>query len=325
MHLIWHRVLIAIAVVLSATVASNLHAEESGLDVFELLADEWADNKDYACNSNPHVISFSEDRTVATFSYQHPPDRSHWSPSLHTYRLSPEDSVEKVISFRVVDHGRNWLALKRVGEATSAKDAAYMKWKITLSKGDAGYSWHLYGAEAGNRSLLRGVRCKPEDKIVAEKSDIIAEANLDVVLAQLLGKWEAPGRIMGRPVVYRAEGKAVLQGSFVRIELRDLSVPARYEAIILIGKSDDNESYVAHWLDVFGPDASTIVGFGEYKSNELTLRFEQAESTVVNTFRFHRSLPLRVGRFDLVTLSIDRATQAVSETASYEFKLTRSD
>ncbi len=312
-----YRVLVTFATVLLATVAASA---EQGPDVFELLAAEWADNKDYACNSNPHVISFSADRKVATFSYQQPPDRSHWTPSLHAYRLSPEDSNDKTLSFRILDHGRNWLALKRIGDVTPGKEAAFSSWKITLASKDENYTWHLYGAAAGNKSFLRGVRCKPEDKIVQEASEVIAEANLDQTLAQLLGMWEAPGRIMGRPVTYRAEGKAVLQGNFVRVELREQSVPARYEAIILIGKSDSDEKYVAHWLDVFGADVSSIVGVGEYDGNELTLRFDRNDNTIVNVFRFRRSLPLRADRFDLATLSIDKATQAVSETGLFEFK-----
>jgi len=175
-------------------------------------------------------------------------------------------------------------------------------------------------APLGDNSLLRGVRCKPEDKIVQEVADTMSDANLDPTLKRLVGRWEAPGRVMGRPITYRAEAKAVLQGAFVRIDLRDLTVPARYEAMILIGKSDRDDTYVAHWLDVLGVDASSIVGTGRYDDNELTLQFNQAKTTVVNTFRFRRSIVLRADRFDLVTSSIDNATQAVSETASYEFK-----
>jgi hypothetical protein len=222
----------------------------------------------------------------------------------------------------VLDHGRNWLALQRLQDETEETGSRPQRWKLTLVSDDANYKWHLYGAAAGKNSLLRGVRCKPEDKIIQEESDIIADANLEDVLTRLVGRWEAPGRIMGRPITYRAEGKAVLQGAFVRIELRDLSVPARYEAIILIGKAKGDDKYIAHWLDVFGADASSVVGVGEYHDEELTLRFEQEESSVVNIFRFHRSLPLRADRFELVTLSIDKATQAVSETASYDFKKT---
>jgi hypothetical protein len=314
----------ALALLLATSAALGQERAQEGnepnLDVFELLSAEWADNKDYTCNTNPHVISFSDDRQFATFSYQHPPDRSHWTASLHTYRLSPEESKDETIIFKVLDHGRNWLALQRLEDETEEIGSKPQRWKLTLVSGDANYKWHLYGAAAGKNSLLRGVRCKPEDKIIQEESDIIADANLEDILMRLVGRWEAPGRIMGRPITYRAEGKAVLQGAFVRIDLRDLSVPARYEAIILIGKAKGDEKYIAHWLDVFGADASAVVGVGEYDDEELTLRFEQDENSVVNIFRFHRSLPLRADRFELVTLSIDKATQAVSETASYAFK-----
>jgi len=308
--------------VILATFAQDVYGNEETpvLDVFELLSAEWADNKDYTCNTNPHVISFSSDRQLATFSYQQPPDRSHWTASMHAYRLSPEESKDKTIVFDVLDHGRNWLALQRRDESSADAAAKPQRWKLTLTSDDANYKWHLYGAAAGKNSLLRGVRCKPEDKIIQEESDIIADENLESVLTGLVGKWEAPGRIMGRPVTYRAEGKAVLQGRFVRIDLRDLSVPARYEAIILIGKSKDQETYVAHWLDVFGADASTVVGIGEFDDDELTLRFEHDSHSVINVFRFHRSLPLRADRFELVTLSVDKASGEVSETASYDFK-----
>ena len=185
-----------------ATLALDVHGESETpvLDVFQLLSAEWADNKDYTCSTNPHVISFSSDRQLATFSYQHPPDRSHWTASLHEYRLSPEESKDKTIVFKVLDHGRNWLALQRLEETSEEAKVKPQRWRITLTGDDAGYKWHLYGAAAGKSSLLRGVRCKPEDKIIQEESDMIAEENLEDVLTRLVGKWEAPGRIMGRPV-----------------------------------------------------------------------------------------------------------------------------
>ncbi len=315
-----YRASTTLGLLLIATLAPAENTGNHKLDVFDLLSAEWADNRDYSCAENPHVITFSKDRKLATFTYLEPPDRSHWSSSYHGYHLSPEESTETKLVFYVLDHGRNWLALQRTDALPDRNRGVPPRWKISLMKDDTNYRWHLYGAAFGNNSLLRGVRCTPESKILKEKSEAFSHANLDPTLARLVGHWEAPGRVMGRPVTYRAKGSAVLQGSFIRIELRDLTVPARYEAIILVGKSERGDAYVAHWLDVLGVDSSSVIGSGTYDDNELTLQFEQAENTIVNTFRFRRSIPLRADRFDLVTLSIEKATQAVSETASYEFK-----
>lgn len=311
---------LVVSIALLCCTALSAVAEEPKLDVFELLAAEWADNQDFTCYTNPHTITFSEDRSTATFSYKQPPDRSHWASNMHEYSLSPESSSERTIVFKVLDHGKNWLALQPEVDAAGGGRATAKRWRITLTNEDAGYKWRLYGAPPGHNSILRGVRCDPEDKIIQDESEIYAIENLEDVLSKLTGTWEAPGRIMGRPVTYRAEGSAVLQGSFVQIYLRDLTIPARYEAIILIGKSKHDDQYIVHWLDVFGPDSTTTVGIGELYGDKLIFKFEHPDHTVVNTFHLLRSLPLRADRFNLVTQYIDKETEEVSETASYEFK-----
>jgi len=118
-HSMIYRTSIALGLVLLTGLAQGENNDSGKLDVFDLLSDEWADNRDYTCSDNPHIITFWRDRTLATFTYVDPPDRSHWSPSYHAYHRSPEKNRVKP-----------------------------QAWKISLIKDDTNYRWHLYGCPA---------------------------------------------------------------------------------------------------------------------------------------------------------------------------------
>lgn len=56
------------------------------------------------------------------------------------------------------------------------------------------------------------------------------------LLTDLEGRWTMRGDVRGKPVTYTMEARPTLQGKFVELHMRDVQLPAQYEARVFIGK-----------------------------------------------------------------------------------------
>lgn len=140
----------------------RLAAEEPGRDIYSLLSGEWGSNQAHTCESNPHVISFSDDKSRATFTYRYPPESASRSFGQPAEKISPEISSERTIHFHVLDHGDKWIALRRDGEKTMDRLRKPQTWKLNISKDHTRYRWWLYHSAARKKSPMRGIRCPPD-------------------------------------------------------------------------------------------------------------------------------------------------------------------
>ncbi len=144
--------------VAAAIVSVGASAETASDGIFSSLAGEWG-SQEQTCESNPHVISFSEDRSFALFTYRIPPEISRKWAGLAIERQSPEYSAGNTIRFEVLDYGDRWIALRRVGEEKLDRLGKPITWKLSLAKDKNGYRWQPFGAVGWKKSILRGVRC----------------------------------------------------------------------------------------------------------------------------------------------------------------------
>ena len=122
-------------------------------------------------------------------------------------------------------------------------------------------------------------------------ADPAVDARPDLLQA-LDGNWVMTGDVMGKPVTYTLEAGPTLQGAFTELHMKDVQVPAEYEARVFLGWDVDGKHVVVHWLDNFGGKYSIPHGIGTLSGN---------------TFEF--TIPYAAGPFH-DTLTYDAAKQA---------------
>lgn len=148
------------AAIIALYCAVAVAAGESG-HIYALLSGEWGSNHEHTCESNPHIISFSEDKSRATFSYRYPPASAASKFGDSAEKMSPEHSSQVSIHFSVLDHGKTWIALRREGETILDRLRQPQTWKLSITKDHNGYRWWLYHSVARKKSRMRGIRCAP--------------------------------------------------------------------------------------------------------------------------------------------------------------------
>ncbi len=89
----------------------------------------------------------------------------------------------------------------------------------------------------------------------------------------LAGTWQMTGHVMNQPVVYRAEGKWILDHQFFRFTMEDVQEPPEYQAQVFIGYDSSKTNYIVHWLDVFGGEYSRTLGFGKVDADSVRIVF----------------------------------------------------
>ena len=109
----------------------------------------------------------------------------------------------------------------------------------------------------------------------------------DAFLDGLQGRWFMVGSLDGRPVHYRAEGRRVLQGGFLRVRLTDVAARPQYEADVFIGFDPKARDYIVHWLDRFAAAGARVVGKGEREGDQLVVIFPADEGDFRDTFTWH--------------------------------------
>jgi hypothetical protein len=105
----------------------------------------------------------------------------------------------------------------------------------------------------------------------------------EAFLDALQGDWIMDGMFGDKPVHYRAEGRRVLQGAFLRLHMIDVESPPQYEAEVFIGFDAKAHDFIAHWLDDFGAAGARVVARGERQGEQLVLLFPYTEGAFRDT------------------------------------------
>jgi len=109
----------------------------------------------------------------------------------------------------------------------------------------------------------------------------------DELLDNLIGDWKLTRSIRGQTVENTVTVEWVLNHQFVRIHMKDVSSPPKYEAMVFVGYDNMSERYVAHWIDVFGGRFSETPGYGRRTGNVIKFVFEYPDGPFHNTFTWH--------------------------------------
>lgn len=102
-------------------------------------------------------------------------------------------------------------------------------------------------------------------------------------LAQLVGRWQLGGTVMGKPVHYRAAGRWVMNAGWLEFSMVDVTTPPTYEARVYLGYDAKTGDYIAHWLDRFGAAGARVVATGKEHGHSLVLLFPYAEGAFRDT------------------------------------------
>jgi len=106
----------------------------------------------------------------------------------------------------------------------------------------------------------------------------------DILLDALQGDWNMTGTLGGKALHYRAEGRRVLQGGFMRLHMLDVQTPPQYEADVFLGFDTKAGDFIAHWLDRFGAAGARVVDHGERRGQTLVIVFPYTEGAFRDTF-----------------------------------------
>jgi len=101
----------------------------------------------------------------------------------------------------------------------------------------------------------------------------LPRAARDPFLAQLAGRWDLHGTVLGKPVRYRGSAVWVLHDGWLRLTLVDRATPPGYQADVYLGTDAKAGDYIAHWLDQFGAAGARVVATGHRDGLTLVLHF----------------------------------------------------
>ena len=107
----------------------------------------------------------------------------------------------------------------------------------------------------------------------------------DEFLDKLAGQWNLTRTVRGTTKENKVDAEWVLDHQFLRVHMKDVASPPKYEADVYIGYDKTRNRYVAHWMDTYGGGFSAM-GFGVRDGNSLPLIFEDADGTLRNTFTY---------------------------------------
>lgn len=108
------------------------------------------------------------------------------------------------------------------------------------------------------------------------------------LLTDLEGKWTMRGDVRGKPVTYTMEAQPTLQGKFVELHMRDVQVPAQYEARVFIGVDAATGAVIAHWMDNHGAENSIPHATGHIAGDTLQFTFPYKHASFRDTFTYDR-------------------------------------
>jgi hypothetical protein len=137
----------------------------------------------------------------------------------------------------------------------------------------------------------------------------------DDLIAHLEGRWDLARTIGTRQDRNTVEAEWVLDHQFLKLRMKDVAVPPKYEADVYIGYSNTDKRYVAHWIDVFGGHYSSR-GIGVRDGDSIEFRFAYDEGPFFNTFTYDRAA-------DAWTMKLENGTKDGKRTPFATDRLTR--
>jgi hypothetical protein len=107
------------------------------------------------------------------------------------------------------------------------------------------------------------------------------------LLRALDGNWVMSGDVNGTPVTYSMSAAPALQGTFTEMRMKDVQVPAEYEATVFIGYDDTSQKILVHWMDNHGPKYSIPHGTGHIAGNTIQTIFPYETGKFRNTMSYN--------------------------------------
>jgi len=109
----------------------------------------------------------------------------------------------------------------------------------------------------------------------------------DELLGKLVGSWHITRQFPHRRAENTAKVEWVLDGHWLRIDMKDLVRPSKYEAHVYITKMVSDGSYSIHWLDTYGGTVPEILGVGHRDGDSIVFTFTEGDGGLKNTFTWH--------------------------------------
>jgi hypothetical protein len=107
------------------------------------------------------------------------------------------------------------------------------------------------------------------------------------ILKALDGQWVMSGDVMGRPAAYNMVAGRALHGTFTEMRMKDVQVPAKYEAAVFLGYDAGTQTVIAHWMDSFGAKASIPHATGRIDGNTVQFTFPYESGQFRDTFTYN--------------------------------------
>jgi hypothetical protein len=107
------------------------------------------------------------------------------------------------------------------------------------------------------------------------------------ILKALDGEWAMSGDVMGRPVAYNMVAGSALQGTFTEMRMKDVQVPAKYEAAVFLGYDAGTQTVIAHWMDSYGAKGSIPHATGRIDGNTVQFTFPYKSGQFRDTFTYN--------------------------------------
>lgn len=107
------------------------------------------------------------------------------------------------------------------------------------------------------------------------------------LLRALDGNWVMSGDVRGKPVTYTMAAAPALQATFTEMRMKDVQVPAEYEAAVFIGYDAASQTVLVHWMDNHGPKYSIPHGTGHIAGNTIQFIFPYKTGQFRNTMTYH--------------------------------------
>jgi hypothetical protein len=107
------------------------------------------------------------------------------------------------------------------------------------------------------------------------------------LLQALDGHWVMTGDVLGKAVTYDMVAAPILDATFTEVHMKDVQVPAEYEARVFIGVDSDSQVVIAHWLDTFGAKYSIPPGTGQTSEDAIQFTIPYADGPFRDTLTFN--------------------------------------
>ncbi len=108
----------------------------------------------------------------------------------------------------------------------------------------------------------------------------------DPFIENLAGRWRISRKVHGTVAENTLRAEWVLNHQFLQLHMKDVARPPAYEAIVLIGYSNEDHRYVAHWCDTYGGKFSAV-GYGTRSGDSIEFEFRYPDGPFFNTFTWN--------------------------------------